>query len=66
MQVITYQAPNGQTIDLSLGQIRMLETARVWPRTQRGEEYCSVSCGQHAGQPTMTDAELRADCNLPH
>ncbi|MDI3258451.1 MAG: hypothetical protein QJR02_02010 [Sinobacteraceae bacterium] len=60
-KVITYQAPNGQTIDLTRTQITMLEDAGKWPRTARGEEYCTVSHGLHVGEPSMTDDELHAD-----
>ena len=52
MKVITYQAPNGETIDLTSAQVEMLERAQKWPRNSRGEEYCSVSHGVHAGTPT--------------
>ena len=61
MKVITYQAPNGETIDLSTGQVEMLERAQKWPRNSRGEEYCSVSHGAHAGVPTYSDAQLRIE-----
>ena len=43
MRVVTYQAPNGEAIDLSQAQVAMLERGRKWPRNSRGEEYCSVS-----------------------
>ena len=64
MKVITYQAPNGETIDLSLAQVAMLERAQKWPRNSRGE-YCSVSHGLHEGIPTYSDAELRAEAGMP-
>ena len=64
MKVITYQAPNGETIDLSTGQVEMLERAQKWPRNSRGEEYCSVSHGLHEGEPTYSDAELRAEVGI--
>lgn len=63
-KVITYQAPSGQIIDLTRAQVDMLETAGKWPRTARGEEYCTVSHGLHVGEPTMTDDELRADVGI--
>ena len=65
MRVVTYQAPNGETIDLSQAQVAMLERGGKWPRTSRGEEFCSVSCGLHAGQPTYSDAQLRAEAGMP-
>ena len=66
MKVITYQAPNGETIDLSLAQVDMLERGGKWPRNSRGEEFCSVSCGLHAGSPTYSDAQLRAEVGIAH
>ena len=64
MKVITYQAPNGETIDLSLAQVDMLERGGKWPRNSRGEEYCSVSHGLHEETPTYSDAELRAEVGI--
>ena len=64
MKVIPYQAPNGETIDLSQAQVAMLERGGKWPRTSRGEEFCSVSCGLHAGQPTYSDAQLRVEVGI--
>lgn len=66
MRVVTYQAPNGETIDLSQAQVAMLERAQSWPRNSRGEEFCSVSCGLHAGSPTYSDAQLRAEVGIAH
>ena len=56
MKVITYQAPNGETIDLTSAQVEMLECAQKWARNSRGEEFCSVSHGLHEGLPTYSDA----------
>ena len=64
MKVVTYQAPNGETIDLSQAQVAMLERGGKWPRTSRGEEYCSVSHGLHEGEPTYSDAQLRAEVGI--
>ena len=64
MKVVTYQAPNGETIDLSQSQAAMLERAQKWPRNSRGEEYCSVSHGLHEGEPTYSDAQLRAEVGI--
>jgi hypothetical protein len=61
-QVITYQAPNGQTIDISRAQERKLTAAGKWPRNESGE-YCSVSYGLHRGRPTYEEMdELLALC----
>lgn len=52
-QVITYQAPNGETIDLTPKQIAQLERDGEWPRNSRGEEYCTVSHGLHDVETTQ-------------
>ena len=64
MKVITYQTPNGETIDLSGSQVDMLEREQKWPRNSRGEQYCSVSHGLHEGTPTYTDAQLRIEVGI--
>ena len=64
MKVITYQAPNGETIDLTSAQVEMLERAQKWPRNSRGEEYCSVSHGLHEGTPSHSDAQLRIEVGI--
>lgn len=64
MKVVTFQAPNGETIDLTSAQVQMLERAQKWPRNSRGEEYCSVSHGLHEGPPTYSDAQLRAEVGI--
>lgn len=46
MNVITYQAPNGATIDLTPHQIAAFKKADEWPRNESGE-YCTVSHGLH-------------------
>ena len=56
MKIITYQAPNGQTIDISRQQERQLAAAGKWPRNDSGE-YCSASMGMHSGQPTHADMD---------
>ena len=62
--VITYQAPSGETIHLTPTQIARLEKAGVWPRNHRGEEFCTVSVGQHYGNSTWSDEELAAEMGL--
>jgi hypothetical protein len=59
MKVITYQAPNGSTVDISRRQIRQLTAAGKWPLNASGE-YCSVSHGPHVGAPSHTTEELLA------
>jgi hypothetical protein len=63
-KVITWQSPSGATIDVTPAQEAMLQAAGVWPRDESGGEYCSVSHGLHHGEPTFTDAELRADVGI--
>lgn len=46
-KVVTYQAPNGETIDIC--QDCEAKLADNWPRNNRGEEFCSVSHGLHDG-----------------
>jgi hypothetical protein len=58
-KVITWQAPNGQTIDLTRSQERQLRRAGVWPRNSRGEEYCTVSHGLHVGEAADIEQWLR-------
>lgn len=46
-KVTTWQASNGQTIDICRQCEKSL--ADNWPRNSRGEEFCSVSHGLHNG-----------------
>lgn len=57
-QIITYQAPGGGTIDLSLEQVELLETLGTWPKDFQGREYCQVSHAQHSGAPSMSTRDL--------
>jgi len=57
-QVISYQSPSGQTIDLTPAQRACFCRQGLWPRDFRGQEFCSVSHGLHEGDPTYSDAEL--------
>ena len=60
MQVITYQSPAGETIDLSPAQEAEFDAMGTWPKDATGQEFCSVSRGQHEGEPSplymVTDA----------
>jgi len=49
MKVITYQSPNGATINLTHDQISALEQHGFWPKDLRGDEYCGVYRGLHYG-----------------
>jgi len=59
-KVITYQNDNGQTVNLTLKQIEILEDAGKWPKDSRGREYCQVSHGLHYGAPTC-DTDILSD-----
>ena len=59
-KVVTYAAPNGETINLTPAQIRKLEDRKSWPRNASGE-YCTVSHGAHYGTPTFTDYDVFED-----
>ena len=63
MKVITYQAPNGSKIDVTDKQAKMMEAAGVWPKNNRGEDYCQVSQGLHAGEPTYNDEQIQSFCD---
>jgi hypothetical protein len=64
-KVITFSAPSGASINVTPAQERALRKAKVWPRTSRGEEYCQVFHGLHAGEPTYGDNEIVAAGPLP-
>ena len=55
-KVITFQAPNGDTINLTRAQVRNF-SGKAWPRNASGE-YCTVSHGLHAGTPTCIDEKI--------
>lgn len=49
-QVITYQSPRGNTIDLCRACIDHYRALGDWPRDRvDGQEYCTVSHGLHNG-----------------
>lgn len=65
-KVVTYCARDGDTIDLTLRQIKRLNAARVWPRSPRdGQEYCQVMHGLHPGRPTFSEDQIAAICGTP-
>lgn len=47
--VITYQAPNGRTINICPDCEARLTHEGDWPCNEQGEEYCTVSHGLHEG-----------------
>ena len=56
--VVTYQAPNGQTINLCTHHEKLGdEREHGWYRNSRGEEYCSISYGMHEGRCDECDRE---------
>lgn len=54
-KVVTWQASNGGTINLTEPQRRRLEALKRWPKNSYGQEYCTVSHGLHVGEPTYSD-----------
>lgn len=57
-KVITYQADNGSTINLTPTQEDRLTEAGVWPKTPSGREFCRVSHGLHEGSPSYSDDQI--------
>lgn len=55
-RIVTYQSPNGATIDLTRADVAALRKADVWPRDNRGGEYCTVSHGERMGDQSDEDA----------
>ena len=53
--VVTWGAPHGETINIAPEQERRLTAAGLWPRTDRGEEYCKVTHGLHYGTPAADE-----------
>lgn len=50
MRVVTWQSPSGQTINVCRPCERRLTEAQEWPRDTQGQEYATVSHGEHAGR----------------
>jgi hypothetical protein len=63
-KVITYQSPSESKINLTPDQVAKLERAGVWPRDERGQEYCSVSHGLHTGSPDYDDEQLAKEVGV--
>lgn len=59
-KVITYQTPEGLSINLTPKQVAVLEAAGKWPKDSKGREYCNVGFGLHVGTPTC-DTDLLSD-----
>lgn len=48
--VITYQSPKGECINLTPKQVAEIKAGkRTWPKDSTGQEYCQVSRGLHWG-----------------
>lgn len=47
--VVTWQAPRGDLLNLCPDCRAKLEAADALPKTQLGEDYCNVSQGLHRG-----------------
>lgn len=59
-KVVTWQTSDGALINLTAQQSRQLRAAGVWPKTDRGEEYCQVSRGMHVGETTFDGSGIDA------
>jgi len=56
--IITYQAPDGEKINLTPCQVARLRQEGRWLRNAHGAEFCTVSHGRHWGWPSYSDEEL--------
>lgn len=54
-KVVTWQSPNGETINLTRDEEKQYLAAGTWPRDSRGEEYCTVSHGLHTDLSAQRD-----------
>ena len=50
--VVTYQDPSGNTINITPKQERAFTKLGQWPKNAVGREYCQVSKGLHIGEPS--------------
>jgi len=64
MTIVTWQSSTGRVIDITPAQEKLLQSHSVWPKDQRGEEYCSVSKGARRGTPTYSDEQLLEMCGV--
>lgn len=48
-QVVTWQSPRGDTIEICTRCTAHLTRAKRWPKDGSGGEYCQVHRGEHAG-----------------
>jgi hypothetical protein len=58
-KVVTYQAPNGETLNITSGAEAIMLAAGYWPKNSRGEEFCKVSRGLHFGHADIDATEAR-------
>ena len=68
--VISYNAPGSERINICRNCEKTLKAMRDWPRDHRGVEYCQVSYGLHEGycclcQPIPGDQPWLADYLYP-
>jgi len=63
-QVVTWQAPSGQTVDVCPNCETKMKKAGQWPHTQAGEEFCQVQHGKHNGLCDLCDAQSDRDWNI--
>ncbi len=57
MQVITWQTPSDDQLDICSRCQSACEASGEWPRSDHGEEYCSVSRGMHRGFCDLCQSE---------
>jgi hypothetical protein len=48
--VVTWQAPNGETIHVCPACEKRLTEAKQWPKDRHGQEYCTINHGLHYRQ----------------
>jgi hypothetical protein len=65
-QVITYQSPDGEMIDLTPAQVTWLSGVDRWPEDSHGWPFDTRSGDAHPGFPTYHDDHLRKLVGLQH
>jgi hypothetical protein len=63
-QVITYQDDAGRTIDICVDCKREFQADDVWPHNRNGQQFASVSRGQHTASCDTHSTDQRAAANI--
>lgn len=58
--VVTYQSPSGARMDICDPCKSRMKADGWWPRDARGEEFCAVSHGAHAGNCVPCTGSVRS------